>query len=325
MSDSNTGAPSSPAPAQANSTPVESNDSNEVIDSGNEGAELDSGSEESAAEIVADPNLTKTEKKKMLKKLGIKYNGKDEEVELPFEIPEEHADFMRRQLQMAKMGQHKAQDLSALEKDVVAFIQELKTNPRKALANPSIGVDVKKLAAEILQEELENAAKSPEQLKQEEYERKLKEYEEKEKTREEQLKQLERERAVEQAAQEFDMHISTTLDKFDIPHEPIAIKRIAELMSLEIKRGQMPNMEAIGALVEEEMNSDIRNYVKKLSHEKRLKILGEDIFEEDRKARVAKVKKAPVTPKQVAKDVQKVEEKKEEPKPKKTFREQWGI
>lgn len=320
----NTGGNSPAAPAQANSAPVvESNDSIETNDVSVESNSNDS--EDSAADIVADPNLSKTEKKKMLKKLGIKYNGKDEDVELPFEIPEEHADYMRRQLQMAKMGQNKAQELSSLEKDVISFINELKTNPRKALANPSIGVDVKKLAAEILQEELENANKSPEQLKQEEYERKLKEYEEKEKTREEQLKQLERERAVEQAAQEFDMHISTTLDKFDIPHEPIAIKRIAELMSLEIKRGQMPNMEAIGALVEEEMNSDIRNYVKKLSHEKRLKILGEDIFEEDRKARVAKVKKAPVTPKQVAKDVQKVEEKKEEPKPKKTFREQWGI
>jgi hypothetical protein len=334
MADNTQGGSPSNSPAPSNSVTSESQvDSNDVsMDSDESSLESSDNSEglehSSEAEIDSDPNLTKAEKKeakKMLKKLGIKYNGKEEDVELPFEIPEEHADFMRRQLQMAKMGQNKAQELSALEKDVVSFLQELKANPKKALSNPSIGVDIKKLAAEILQEELENANKTPEQLKQEEYERKLKEYEEKEKKREEALKQMERERAVEQAAQKFDIDIATTLEKFDIPQEPIAIKRIAELMSLEIQRGFEPNMEAIGNLVQEEMNSDIRNYIKKLPHDKRLKILGEDVFEEDRKARVAKVKKAPPTAKQVAKDVQKVEKKEETPGQKISYKDFFKI
>jgi hypothetical protein len=54
----------------------------------------------------------------------------------PFEIDEDQSDWMRKQLQLAKMSQSKAQEVASLEKEVIAFMQELKSNPRKALANP---------------------------------------------------------------------------------------------------------------------------------------------------------------------------------------------
>src|ERR1700740_338074 len=80
-------------------------------------------------------NLTPQEVKKKLNSLKIKFNGKEVEEKLPFEIDEEHADYMRRQIQMAKLAQTKSQESAALERDIINFIQELKTNPRKALSN----------------------------------------------------------------------------------------------------------------------------------------------------------------------------------------------
>ena len=111
--------------------PESNSDSNELLDSGNVVADgNDDISADDLQELANDPSLSKEEKKevkKMLRQLEIKYNGKSEKIDLPFEIPEEHADYMRRQLQMSKMSQSKAQEAAAYERDISAFIHDLQT------------------------------------------------------------------------------------------------------------------------------------------------------------------------------------------------------
>lgn len=316
MSDENTG-----VPAPENESNPEIEESSDVIASDSDGEEAI----EAIEEAVESGELTEKQAKKMLKELNIKYNGKDEKISLPFEIPEEHADYMRRHLQMSKMGQSKAQEAAAWERDTMAFINELKTDPRKVLSNPNLGVDLKKIAAEILEEELANAQKSPEELEREEYKRKLKEYEEKEKAADERLKEMERQQKIEQAYQQYDMAMSDAMERYDIPKTPLALYEMAHLMSLEIKRGFEPDMDVIAQLVEEKMTGGYGEHLKKLSPEKLKKLLGEEIFENERQARVAKIKKTPVSAKNAAQDVAKVEKKEETPAIKKTFKEQWGI
>jgi hypothetical protein len=283
----------------------------------------------SAEAIDADPSMSKTEKKeakRLLKELELKYNGKVSKEKLPFEIPEEHADWMRRQMQMAKMAQVKAQENSALEREVVDFFNELRTNPRKALANPNIGVDVKRLAAEILEEELANAQKSPEQLALEEKERELKELRDREKSREEELRRIQEEKIIEQAAQEFDIQMSDTLDKFNIPKTPLAIKKMAEYMSLSIQNQENPDMDLIGQLVEEEMMTDYREHLNSLSPERIVQLLGEEVFEKVRKDRVSKMKKAQPSVKALAKDTAQPKSKEQEkPLKKQSFKDFFGV
>jgi len=282
-----------------------------------------------AESIDADPSLSKAEKKeakRLLKELEIKYNGKVSKEKLPFEIPEEHADWMRRQMQMAKMAHIKTQESSALERDVIDFFNELRTNPRKALANPNIGVDVKKLAAEILEEEIANSQKSPEQLALEEKERELKELREREKNREEELRKIQEEKIIEQASQEFDIQMSDTLDKFDIPKTPLAIKKMAEYMSLAIQNQEYPDMDLIGQLVEEEMMTDYREHLNSLSPERIVQLLGEEIFEKVRKERVSKMKKAQPSVKSLAKDTAQAKAKDpEKPVKKQSFKDFFGV
>lgn len=311
-------------PSVSNSTP-ESSDSQQSL-------ELESlaTSDLSTPEAIdANKNMTKAEKKeakKLLKELELKYNGKVSKEKLPFEIPEEHADWMRRQMQMAKMAQVKAQESSNLEREVIEFFNELKTNPRKALANPNIGVDVKKLAAEILEEELANAQKTPQELALEEKERELKELRDREKTREEELRRIQEEKIIEQAAQEFDIQMSDTLDKYNIPRTPLAIKKMAEYMSLAIQNQEHPDMDLIGQIVEEEMVSDYREHLHSLPPERIVQLLGEEIFEKVRKDRVSKMKKAQPSVKSLTKDTAQSKTKEpEKPVKKQSFKDFFGV
>jgi hypothetical protein len=279
--------------------------------------------EASGEESGEQAPLTAAEKKK-LKQLEIKYNGKAEKVDLPFEIDEEHADFMRKQMQMAKMAQVKAQEAAGWEREVASFLHQLQENPRKALSDPRYGVDLKKVAAEILQEEFERSQKSPEQLAQEEAAEERRKFLEEKKQWEDEKKSKERQAVIDQAAQHYDNAMSKALETYSIPKTPLALHKMAHYMSLEIQRGFEPDMDIIAQKVEDDMSSDYREMLKAMSHDKRLKLLGEEIFEEDRKARVAKIKKAPPTAKNVTQDAGKVEPKKEN-KQKQTFRQRFGV
>lgn len=137
---------------------------------------IESVEPEFTPEELAIPEVLTPIEKKRINKIMLKYNGQSYEETLPFEIDDDPKiiEYLTKQAQLAKMSQSSAQNSASLEKEVLSFLQELKTNPRKALQNPMIGIDIKQLAADILEEEIENSRKSPEQLKIEAYEARLK-------------------------------------------------------------------------------------------------------------------------------------------------------
>lgn len=322
---SNNAAPAAPASAQsaesANNSNLEaSNESSLIVAEGSE--------HESVEAINADTSLSKEEKKeakKRLKQLEIKYNGKTEKVDLPFEIDEEHADYMRTKLQKEKLATQKAQEFAALEKDILNFFQELKKDPRKALSNPTYGVDLKKIAAEMIEEELANAQKTPEQLELEQLKREKAERDEELKRQKEEYEAYQKQQEIEKIANQWDMEMSKAMDTYKIPHEPYSVKLMAEYMAAEIKKGFAPDMNVIAKKVEGELSGGYKKILSKMSIEDKIKFLGEDIFEEARKHRVAQMKKSPVAPKSAAKDVAKKEEKKEEPVKRMTYKDFLGI
>ncbi len=243
---------------------------------------------------------------------------------MPFEIEEEHADYMRKQLQMSKMSQVKAQEAAGWEREVGAFLHQLQENPRKALSDPRYGVDLKKVAAEILQEEFERSQKSPEELAREQDQEERRKFLADKEAWEKSKKEEEDKAKVQAIGQHYDTVMGATMDKFDLPKTPEAMSRIAHFMSLEIARGFDPDMDVIGQMVEDSYGNEYKNFLKNLPHEKRLKFLGEEIFEEDRKARVAKIRKAPPTAKNLTQDVAQ-NNTKTEPKQRLTFKQRFGV
>jgi hypothetical protein len=262
----------------------------------------------------------KAEAKKMLKSLKIKFNGREYEETLPFEIPddEESKEYMARQLQMSKLAQSKAQEYSQLEKEVRAFVEELRKNPKKALSNPTIGIDVKKLAAEIIEEEIENSQKSPEQLEKEKLEAELKALKEEREREKEERQQKELERLQEQEYERYDMLMSQALETSKLPKTPYVIKKMADYMLLGLQEGIDVTPQDVLPLVEQEMQNDLKEMFGVMPDEVIESIVGKDVINRIRKKNVAKVKangQVPPTPiKNQLKDVQSEPEKKDSQK-----------
>lgn len=281
------------------------------------------GTEEQSTEEIQEQVQ---EQKKKLKALKLKFNGKEIDEELPFEIDEEHAEWMKKQLQMSKLAQSKAQEAAELQKEVVAFIQELKTNPKKALANPMIGLDVKQLAAEILEEEIENSKKTPEQLKIEEYERKLKEIEEKNAQEKAEQERQRQEIALERAYEKYDNMIVSALEANpDLPSNPYIIDKMVKYMSIAVEEGYEPEMDIIANIVREEVNNDVKHLLTVLPVDKVEQLLGQEVLGKLRKSRLESAKKAPPPTKKIAKDVAAVKKQEAPAASKVTIRDFLGV
>jgi len=292
-----------------------------------EGAEEQSQeeSQEQPGQQPAQSEAQKAQERKLLKKLKLKFNGKELEEELPFEIPEEHADYMAKQLQMAKLSQHKAQEFSQLEREVMAFMQQLKENPRKALANPAIGVDVKKLAAEILEDEIAQAQKTPDQIEREKLEAELQALKEEREREKAEMERQELERLTEREFERYDNLMSSALESSNLPKSPYVVKKMTEYMIQAVENGMDVEPKDVIPLIQEEMQGDVRELLRSLPPEMVEKLLGDEIITSLRKSRVAAAKKPPVPVKSAIKDVGQSSQKKEEPKQKQSIRDFFGV
>lgn len=284
---------------------------------------LEEGEEGLETEQAQTQPLT-AQQKKMIRQVRGKYNGKEFVEDLPFEVPEEHAEYIQRQLQMARMGQHKAQELSQYDREVMAFMQELQRNPKKALANPNIGVDLKKLAAEILEEEIIQSQKSPEQIEREKLQAELQALKEEREREKETLSKQELERLTEREFERFDNLISNVFETTNLPKTPYVLKKMTEHMIVAVENGINIDPKDVVPLIQNEMLGDIKESLSSMSPEQIEEFLGQEILDRLRKNRVAGAKKPPVPVKSSIKDIGASKSadskgKKEEPKTMKDF------
>ena len=305
---------------------------NEASEAGDAGGSVESSesaeSNAQALDAAADDSneseeLTAAEVKK-IKKLKLKFNGKEIEEDLPFEIDEAHADWLAKQRQKAMLADHKANEYSQLEREIGAFIQELRKNPKKALSNPAIGLDIKQFAAEILQEEIEQAQKTPEQIKEEALQRELEELKAERAREKEEMNARELERLTEREYERYDNLMSSAIESSDLPKSPYVVKKMTEYLMMGIENGIDVEPKDVIPLIREEIQNDIQEMFQVMPAEVIEQILGKSNIEKLRKKRVANAK-APIPVKASVKDVgaQKKEEKKEEKK--QTLRDFFGV
>jgi hypothetical protein len=256
------------------------------------------------------------------KKLEIKYNGKKEAVEFDPNDDE----YLAQQFQLAKLGQAKAQEFATLQKEVFKFIEDLKKDPRKVLSDPTIGVDVKKLAASILQEEIENSKKSPEQLEKEKLQKELQAAKDQLEREKEQFRQQELSRLQENAFQQYDTTITNALEKSELPKSPYVVKRMADYMLLGLQNGIDINADDVLPLVRDEMKSDLKEMFGVMPADVIESIVGKDNLNKIRKNSMAKAKQVPPVPVKTAiKDVGQTKAKEEAPKPPMSYKQFFGV
>lgn len=260
--------------------------------------------EPSEIAVVAEP-ITPVAKAK-LKKLQLKVFGESISEDLPFEIDDDPAviEYMTKQLQLSKASQRSMQEKSSLEKEVGAFIEDLRKNPRKVLSDPRISVDLKKMAAEILEEEILQSQKSPDQIEREKLQARLNELEEERKKEKDDARARELEHHTEQQMIQYDNQMSKALEKSDLPKSPYIVKKMADYMLLGLNNGMALTADDVVPMVREELQNDLKEMFGAMPDEVIEALVGKEVFSRVRKKNVAKAKTAapPIPVKSQVKD-----------------------
>lgn len=279
-------------------------------------------------EVATPPaEVKKEEVKKRLKKLSLKIDGNEQEEELPFEIDDDPKaiEYMKKHLQMSKMANKRAQESATLQKQVMGFIEQLKKDPRKALSDPRIGVDIKKLAYEVLNEEVENSKKTPEQLEKEQMENEIKALREERAREKEEMQQRELERLQEQEYIRLDASFSKALEGSDLPKSPYVVKKMAEVMLVALESGIKVEPDQVLPIIRGEIIEDMKQMFAAMPAEAVSQILGKDLVGKIRKGNLAKAKEVQEIAKKKQVDEVSTKKKEETPVKKQTIKELFGI
>lgn len=259
--------------------------------------------QDSNAQAAADE--FKADVAKKIRKIKLKVDGKESEEELPFDFDDkpEIVAYLQKELQLARVAQKRMGESSEYKKQldgVGKFLSEAKGNPAKVRElMKELEVDEKGLAALIIEEEMERAKKSPEQLEKEKIEgelRSLKEEREKEKK---EYESREFQRLQEQEAQRYDTMITGALEKSDLPKSPYVVKKMAEYMLLGLQNGVDVSAEELVPLVREEIQNDLRQMFSVMPEEVIEQVIGKDTLKRLRKRNIAQA-----APASIAKSIQ---------------------
>lgn len=244
-----------------------------------------------AAATLKNPKATpqaKQEAKKQLKKILLKVDG--EEFEEEYDPNDEN--FMREQMQLAKVSRKRMQEKALIEKDVLQFLEDMKKNPRKALSDPAIGLDLKKFAEEIIMQEIENSKKSPEQRKLEEAQEELRALKEAREQEKAQRDENEKTRLTEQEFERLDIQMSQALEKHNFPKNPAIIKRMAEYLIVGLDAKKDLSVEDIIPLIKEDLKNDYRDILNSFPSDDDLEdYIGKEFVDRIRRKNIAKAKK----------------------------------
>lgn len=276
MSEVQAAAPQAAAPAEAPQSAQEG----QV-----QGQEALSQEAQSAAQKAAE--------QKRINKVKLKFNQQEVEEELPFEIPDDPkaVEYITKQLQMAKLGHTSRQQLVETQREVQAFLEELRSDPLAALQNADIGIDIKQAVAKYIEKELEEAQKSPEQLAREKELSELKAAREERDRLKAELESKEQARLFSEAQREYNESIDNALAKYkELPRSDYVIKKIANYMLEGVQQGIDVTPEDVLPLVKDEIEQEVRGMLSALSDEQVENIVGKEVFNRMRRKRVADAK-----------------------------------
>jgi hypothetical protein len=274
-----------------------------------EGAPAAETAEELQAKKDAGEALTKKEEK-VLKEYKLKVNGKERTIKFD---PSNDAEVIKY-LQKAESSDEKFKESAEIRKAAMQFIDELRKNPRKVLSDPNIGVDLKKFAEEIMNDQIAEMEKTPEQREREAMQSELEKLKKESKDREEALKKSEFERLQAQQEQELTTQIEAALDVGGIPKHPRTVKAMAEMMIIALENNIDLSPQDIAPIIKNNTMSEFKDIMSALSDDQLEDYLGKEILGRLTKKRVAKAPtKLPNTdlkatdnkPREVTKEVKK--------------------
>lgn len=291
-----TGAPASES--------VESSESSEAIESqGQEGAEIQPDSGSKPEEIAPENGV------RMFK---VKVNGQDMEVS---------EDELISGYQTRKASDEKFREASMSKKQAEEFIHLLRTNPRKVLSNPDLGIDVRKFAEEFLVEQMEEEMMDPRDRELRDARKQLQEIEDEKKRVKDESEASQAAELREQYSQEYQTSIVDALQSSGLPKSEHTVKRMAYYMHQGLKRGMNLGAKDVVSLVKQDYIDEQKSLYSNLDGDMLLELLGSDVANKIRKHDISKVKGQKKEPKYPEKQPEASAPRKK--KSKKITKEQW--
>lgn len=325
MSDQDNG--NQPVETQS-SQAVESNGSQESSQSAPIAPELlTSGQKQALTQEIKSAQSkgeTKEQIQKRIEKFHLKVNGKDYVRELDLN----DKDAITRTLQRDLAGQQAMQKAAEFERAQQQRLEKLSKNPFAIFEEAKeLGVDPKELAYYYLQQQVQEAEKSPEVKAQEELQRKFEESEKKRAELEERQKNMEFQALKQQQAAAIEEEILDLINSDDeLEYTPKVVKEIINTLVMFDKMGYKDIgikdvIPTVKHKLEREMNALFDSYANKGNYKMMEKLIGRKNFDSWRKSIVEKAKDNPTT---IASKVPKVatpQEKQNKPKSKITQEE----
>jgi hypothetical protein len=326
--------PSSGAPAPV-SAPVPSPAESAAEDQSSFGGGNTSGMnqpQEAALEKqiqAQNPTASKEAVKKevaRVKKLKLKVDGEDFEESFNPDDDE----YLTRQLQLARVSQKRMQETAQLRKQVQGiedYLSQAKGDPKKLRTLlRDLGADEKALAAQIIEEEISNSQKSPEQLEKEQLQNELQRLKDENEKKDQDYKSKEFERLQAQEYERYDVQISQAIEKSDLPKKPYVVKKMADYMLTALQNGVELTPDEIMPLVREEIAEDLKQMLSVSSDDVIEALIGKDVLNRLRKKSVAKAKANPPQPiRSGVKDSGRTSAKAPEVTEKKSFKQFFGV
>jgi hypothetical protein len=260
-------------------------------------AELTKTAEAASAPVEAnednskdDAQLSKAEKKEQAnikKKFQLKVDGEVEDFEIDLANEEE----VKKQLQLARAAQKRMKESTELRKAVEEFIEETKKNPRNIMKQ--LGINEKELAQMIMNEELAELEKSPEQKEIERLQKQLEEIQNTKKKEEEDRKKSDFERMKQEAEQRIETDISSALESGGLAKTPYTVKKMAEIMYIALENDIDLKPNDVIPILRRQMESDFKEFFA-ATNDDQLEEFLKDQLPRIRKRSVAKAKEASV-------------------------------
>jgi len=195
-------------------------------------------------------------------------------------------------LQKALAADQKFEEAASLRKNVEYLVNELKTNPKAILSHPEFGIDIKKFAEDIINEEIEEMQKTPEQKELEALRKQLDEEKKAKDQLEESKRTAEMERLQEQAFKQFDDELTSALESSKLPKSPYVVKRIADTLIEAVNLGYTDaNVNDVLPIVEQQISGEIQKMFETMPEELMEQLIGKNNLSRLRKKRLTQMKK----------------------------------
>jgi hypothetical protein len=226
-----------------------------------------------------NPMLSEAEK--LAKKYKVKIDGQEMEVD---------EGELLSNYQLKKASDQRFQQGMQARKQAEEFIRLLKTDPVKVLSHPSIGLDVKKWAEELLINEMQEAQMSPEEKQLREYKEKLARYEEQEQLLKRQQEEQQKEAVKSKYREEYNKQIISALDSSGLPKTEYTVQRMIHYMAKALQAEYELSASDVVDLVRRDYINDTKALYSGLDAEALVKILGDDVAKKLRKSELDKLK-----------------------------------